>query len=217
MRKFLKVIFCFLLVSTLIISVSCQKLSREPCTIHGNVVIWGYNEYVGIKADVGAKVILMRRSNEPLKFDPALVHTSTDKTKGVYVTQVNMVGEYEFTDIPSGTYDLLILSKSTNRRGLVELNPCDSVDELMRKADQLMPKVDEHWILGKPKIRDSLEVKKFAVFKENILIPHFSERDYENVTVVLLGRNNKYEVKGQIKLVPGDVKEINVDFGNTYW
>jgi len=185
---------------------------QKPCSIRGNVT-WEYNEFVGIKGDVGAKVILMRRFKEkiPLGY---YIDYETDKTKGVYVTQVNTLGQYQLTDIVPGTYDLLVISESTNRNVSLKFDPhVDYWNAYIRLHQQILQQTDLSKMLAMGIY--SVELGNFIQLQKNILRPHFMEEDYEKVVLSVLG-TNKYEVEGEIKLVPGDVIEVNVDFGNTY-
>jgi hypothetical protein len=191
------------------------------CTIRGNVV-WKYNEYVGTKADVGAKVLLLRRFEPKLSLSPLL--DKTDRDKGAHVTEVDMLGKYEIGGLPPGSYDLLILSKNTTRKFTIKFDPLLDYAEHNKAATERMVRRAEKMIAGQDSenpaseisdISDGIEYLNYEMFKEYILIPHFAEKDYEVVAALLL-RTNKFLVRGKLKLVAGESLEINADFGNTY-
>jgi hypothetical protein len=72
--------------------------------IKGNVV-WLYNDYVGLKADVNTVVRLFRRTSEKAIYLEPLdaSHPRTNKEKGIYYTTVNMQGAYNISNLPEGT------------------------------------------------------------------------------------------------------------------
>lgn len=83
-------------------------------SVTGNIT-WQYNKFIGTKADVGAKVYLI-----PLDYtirgggneDLALCMDTNGKNN-VFYTKVDGMGQYNFTNIPSGNYLLFVKSKNT--------------------------------------------------------------------------------------------------------
>jgi hypothetical protein len=192
------------------------------CTIRGNVV-WKYNEYVGTKADVGAKVLLLRRFEVKVSLRPLL--DETDRDKGVHVTAVDMLGKYEIGDLPPGSYDLLILSKNTTRNFTIKFDPLLDYAEHNKRGTEQMVRRAERMIAGEDledpaselsKDSEEIEYLGYGMFKDYILMPHFAEKDYAVGAVLLLGPN-KFLVRGKVKLLAGETLEINADFGNTYF
>ena len=192
------------------------------CTIRGNVV-WQYNRYVGTKADVGAKVLLLRRFEPKLELMPLL--DETDRDKGVYVTEVDLLGKYEIGDLPPGSYDLLVLSKNTTRNFTIKFDPLLDYAEHNKLATEQLVRRAEKMIAGEDsedpasefaKNSEGIEYLNYGMFKDYILVPHFAEKDYKAAAVILL-RTNKFSVHGKVKLISGESLEINADFGNTYF
>ena len=192
------------------------------CTVRGNVV-WQYNRYVGTKADVGAKVLLLRRFEPKLDLSPLL--DKTDRDKGVHVTEVDMLGKYEINGLPPGSYDLLILSKNTTRKFTVKFDPLLDYAQHNKRVTEQIVRAAEKTIAGEDSensasavsdLSDGIEYLNYGMFKDYVLVPHFAEKGYEAAAVVLL-RTNKFSVHGKLKLISGESLEMNADFGNTYF
>ena len=81
------------------------------------VITYQYNDYVGTRADVGAKVLLMQINHIPTNKDESniggMYNIFGDPT--VYSSEVDGFGHYYFDNVPAGKYFLLILSKETNQ------------------------------------------------------------------------------------------------------
>ena len=112
------------------------------------------------------------------------------------MTEVNMLGQYEFSNLPEGEYDLLIASKATWRHQV----KWDSSVDYAKK----WPQTKDIYKKG--------EYINFYFLKKNILTPHFDESDYEAALDFLGVAFNKYHIEN-FKLDSGDLKEVNQDFG----
>ncbi len=181
-------------------------------TITGNVT-WKYNEYVGTKADVGAQVYLFRRSSKSRCLRVVDVRFGeSDPAKGFYVTQVDLNGKYCFRRLPPGTYDLLVVSKATSRDLTVALPSDEDPDSLTNAAYRLRD--DDPAESGRLASK-STELIYWQMFRDGVLLWHFSCQDQDAPRVVLL-MDRKYEAFGNLKLAPGAEIERHVDFGTTY-
>lgn len=88
---------------------------------YGNIkgtVTWQYNDFIGTKPDVGAKVFLIPTDFNYKNYKGSLtsfaVGINDDKNK-LFVGKVNGYGTYEISDIPVGEYLAIIVSKNTTR------------------------------------------------------------------------------------------------------
>lgn len=102
-----------------------EKQDSKPETGEGTAegtITWQYNNFVGTKGDVGAKVILVR---DP--FDSTVSKLDATESKmlsggfpedessanGVYSAEADGFGKFMIDGIPSGSYAVLIFSSKT--------------------------------------------------------------------------------------------------------
>lgn len=83
-------------------------------------VTWQYNNYVGTKADVGAKVFLIPKGFKhanytELDLELFAIIGSVPKGSNLHFAKVNGFGSYEINDVPVGEYLIIISSKNTTR------------------------------------------------------------------------------------------------------
>ncbi|MFC5529047.1 stalk domain-containing protein [Cohnella yongneupensis] len=96
----------------------------------GNVkgaITWQYNDFVGTKADVGAKVFLIPTSfdKKSITADESNLYSmigAVPKGSGLQFVKVNGFGQYELNDIPAGKYYIVISSKNTTRNSDEDLS-----------------------------------------------------------------------------------------------
>ena len=77
-------------------------------------VSWKYNDFVGSRPDVGAKVYLFSENYKEKK-GKLYEYNSSRPDDGLYFQTVDKDGKFILNDIPSGSYYLLIVSENTNR------------------------------------------------------------------------------------------------------
>ena len=77
-------------------------------------VSWKYNDFVGSRPDVGAKVYLFSKNYKENK-GKTYLYSSSRPDDGLYFQTVDKDGKYILNDIPTGSYYLLIVSENTNR------------------------------------------------------------------------------------------------------
>ena len=78
-------------------------------------VTYKYNNYVGNKADTGAKVILVSKSVTSLP-DSLGLGLTYSLPEGCYGVKVDGTGNYTFDNVPVGEYYLVIISQNTNEK-----------------------------------------------------------------------------------------------------
>ncbi len=93
---------------------SLKYSSAQTGSVTG-LITYQYNKYVGTRADVGAKVMLVQTNHIPLESDSSnfLLASSYDDPL-IYSTTVDGSGNYYFDSIPTGEYYLLVIGKNTN-------------------------------------------------------------------------------------------------------
>ncbi|MED1946064.1 MULTISPECIES: hypothetical protein [Brevibacillus] len=82
-------------------------------------ITWQYNDFVGTKPDVNARIYLIRTDfdkntitdEEEVVFAAGLA----PKNSGLYVVKANGYGNYEIGNLPVGEYHILVASAKTNR------------------------------------------------------------------------------------------------------
>ncbi len=102
---------------------SLKYRSSQTGSVNG-LITYQYNRYIGTRADVGAKVMLVQANHIPLAFDSLnfLVISSYDDPL-IYSTTVDGNGNFYFDNIPSGEYYLIVKGKNTNESpAITELN-----------------------------------------------------------------------------------------------
>jgi len=223
--KTLHVTVLWLLIMSTLAAPAYPDQQAQTCTVRGNVV-WEYNKFVGTRPDVGAKVFLLRRFSDKILVSPLL--RESDPPKGVYVTTVDLLGKFEFTGLPPGTYDLLIRSKNTTRKFTIEFNPAFDYEAWYKQdseemRDRIEAGMKAGLSTGESAIQiatrdrnplDKIQKLNYFMFKKEILEPHFRPEEYSKAALLLLG-TEKYKVDS-FELKAGDTKELFVDFGNTY-
>ena len=88
-------------------------------------ITWQYNNFVGTKGDVGAKIELIPESfdinNITVDEESAwVVGDRVPKESNIFIAHADGYGNYEINGVPSGTYMLLIVSNKTTRDFYVE-------------------------------------------------------------------------------------------------
>jgi len=196
--------------------------TTAPIKVNGNAnifgyVIWKYNDFIGKKADVGAKVWLFRKFDDGNHYlDPHIFdRDSSLKEKGVYFTTVDLQGKYRISNLPSGIYDMLIVSAATRRNILIKFDP--SIDYMAEHKRFMQSYRNSHDAAKGLQFLDrAIAHLNYYHFKEDILKPRFKYQDYKTAALLAIGLN-KYEIKFALKLEEGCSIEINKDFGLTYY
>lgn len=95
-------------------------------------ITWQYNEFIGTKPDVGAKIALipanLTKNTGPkheIYFFALTLSSNSPETTGIYTTKANGYGEYEMNDVPAGEYYILIVSQKT--RSDLTINKWDAL------------------------------------------------------------------------------------------
>lgn len=84
----------------------------EYGTVSGTIT-YKYNDFIGNRGDTGALVILISNTVESLP-DRLALGMTTEEAEGVYTTEVNGSGTYTFSNVPSGEYNIVVISENTN-------------------------------------------------------------------------------------------------------
>jgi hypothetical protein len=101
-------------------SIKYLKVPVVPVT-YGNLkgsVTWQYNNYIGTKPDVGAKVFLIPekfKNNNYKDLELFSMGITIPDKSNLHFAKVNGFGGYEIQDVPVGKYWILISSKNTTR------------------------------------------------------------------------------------------------------
>ncbi|OUQ86797.1 hypothetical protein B5G50_19095 [Brevibacillus brevis] len=98
--------------------VARTALPTQKGALKGTIT-WQYNEFVGTKPDVNARIYLIRTDfdkntitdEEEVVFAAGLA----PKNSGLYVVKANGYGNYEIGNLPVGEYHILVASAKTNR------------------------------------------------------------------------------------------------------
>lgn len=112
-RKHLIITICISLCLILFIG---YKYTQKPGIVKG-FISWQYNDLIGTKPDVGAKIFLLpanlsvKMSNE----DASAYIVDSEIPKGYYYAETNGKGNYEILDVKPGNYQAIIISNNTNR------------------------------------------------------------------------------------------------------
>ncbi|OEH92957.1 hypothetical protein [Bacillus solimangrovi] len=112
---------------------------KEVVTGKGSLkgtITWQYNDFVGTKGDVDAKIVLISETFDSSRYSDddlsLLTFGITVGMEGVYAVNADGYGHYEMSNIPAGNYVLLVLSNKT-RRNMKE--PIDSyTQQTLRKV-----------------------------------------------------------------------------------
>ena len=104
-----------LLISATLLFIHNQK----PGRLQG-LVSWQYNEFVGTKPDVGAKIFLFpTRPHSKIKDEDvvsfALGIIPEENKNEYYFAKANGNGNYTISNVKPGNYLVLIISENTNR------------------------------------------------------------------------------------------------------
>lgn len=203
----------------------------DGAMLRGNVV-WKYNDYVGYKADVGARVIVMKR-DIPKSRNIVLISSGTGHQDGVFTAQVDLAGKFEFTDLPAGEYDVLVVSKATKRaRGSVSVSDLFVDENLGRSRAQddsvtsvLATEADSAWAQFRhASSQDEIARTKLALSRQtefgnwydlkwNFLAPHFEGETHAAIMAILMFP--KYELK-TVAVRKGHTEQLDIDFDVTY-
>jgi len=109
----------------------------------GNIkgtITWQYNDFVGTKGDVGAKIELI-----PFDFDINTISLDDEdrwlmldripENSNIFIMNADGYGNYETEGIPAGKYLMIIVSKKTTRN--LDMEPPKSVfDRYTREWDK---------------------------------------------------------------------------------
>lgn len=98
--------------------VSQPVLTAQKGSLKGTIT-WQYNDYVGTKPDVNAKILLIRTDfdkNTIADEEAALFALgSAPKDSGLFTAKANGYGNYEIGNLPVGEYHILVVSGQTKR------------------------------------------------------------------------------------------------------
>ncbi|TVX86805.1 hypothetical protein [Paenibacillus agilis] len=131
----------------------------ETGTISG-VITWQYNDVIGTKPDVGAKIVLLKPNPKEKYNVPLLAGSSTGELvhgNGVYEAKADGYGNYIINDIPVGEYIYIINSHKTT----------SEFDNKLPKADSDLIKQ----LLTEEQIKDTvtfLEIFNYKIGKVEI-------------------------------------------------
>lgn len=98
-------------------------ISSQPAPVsgYGNIkgtITYQYNKFIGTRGDVGASVILLNKNATlgSIGFDPhvgTIGKFSSKSPTDVFYLQVDGLGHYEASNIPSGEYIVVVQSRGT--------------------------------------------------------------------------------------------------------
>src|SRR5882672_3368528 len=91
------------------------KAYIQTCTLRG-AAVWKYNDYVGLKPDVGATVFAFQRFTP--KTDITILDLALERSveeHGLFLAKADSLGKFEFPPLPAGIYDVIVQSYSTKR------------------------------------------------------------------------------------------------------
>lgn len=102
-----------------------EKQDNKAETGSGNVegtITWQYNNFVGTKGDVGARIIFVRAPLEETvsklpeperKMLSGGIPVSESEGAGVYSTEADGFGKFSIDGLPAGSYNVFIFSSKT--------------------------------------------------------------------------------------------------------
>lgn len=98
--------------------VARYALPAQKGSLKGTIT-WQYNDYVGTKPDVNAKILLIRTDfdKNTITDEKAALFAlgSAPKDSGLYTAKANGYGNYEIGNLPVGDYYILVVSGQTKR------------------------------------------------------------------------------------------------------
>ncbi|QDS35215.1 hypothetical protein [Brevibacillus brevis] len=108
--------------------VARTALPTQKGALKGTIT-WQYNDFVGTKPDVNARIYLIRTDFDKNTItdleEGMFAHESiAPKGSGLYAAKANGYGNYEIGNVPAGEYHILVVSKKTIR------NVQEPVDDL---------------------------------------------------------------------------------------
>ncbi len=153
-----------------------QTKPAKPIIIQkGNIkgaITWQYNDFIGTKPDVGAKIFLIPRSFDKNKISDldanlyAMVGI-VPQNSGLFFTKANGYGNYEINGMPIGKYVVVIVSDKTKR------NPEEPIDDYTTFV--LKPLI-KNWDVF---VQFNLDLKKFEVKEIEIKTNETTEYSYD--------------------------------------
>jgi len=113
-------------------------INQETFNLEG-VITWQYNDFIGTKPDVGAKIFLIPRDFNPTNFKQIDLEGYSmigiaPKNSNLFYTEANGYGNYKLKNIPVGEYILVVSSKKTTRDPDGEVIIEDILKERLGKA-----------------------------------------------------------------------------------
>lgn len=95
-------------------------------------ITYQYNKFIGTRADVGAKVMLIQTNHIPLDSDSHNMFFNDYNDPMIYCTEVDGSGNYYLDNIPAGEYYLFIQSKATYEASNIAALTASMVDTYLR-------------------------------------------------------------------------------------
>ncbi|GAB1530087.1 MULTISPECIES: hypothetical protein [Brevibacillus] len=82
-------------------------------------ITWQYNDFIGTKPDVKAKILLIRTDFDKNTItdeeEAMFAFTNAPKNSGLYGARANGYGHYEIGNLPVGEYHIIVVSGQTRR------------------------------------------------------------------------------------------------------
>ncbi len=149
------------------ISYCVVNVIQKVGTVKGNVT-YKYNNYIGYKADVDAKVFLIPKNTKESSIDYSLIYLGFDfdMPSTILKTTVDGNGDYIFNNVPIGEYIVLIRSRNSNSNisaGYTQLAYIYLYDYFK----------DDNNYINKDRIEEKISCKEIVV--ENGQVVTFSE------------------------------------------
>ncbi|WP_052344229.1 S-layer homology domain-containing protein [Bacillus ndiopicus] len=105
-----------------------DSIAEEYGALKGTVT-WQYNQYIGTRADVDARIFMIPTNYNYKNHEDAMslfVLGIAIEESGILSAKANGYGQYEISDIPVGEYFVIIASKNTRR------NPDEPIDSYLK-------------------------------------------------------------------------------------
>jgi len=162
-----------MITAILVLALSAVSCSDSTGTVKGTLT-WQYNEFIGTKGDVGAKVVLIPATDEFSDKDTAdnstfavLLSQTPQGKNGIYTTKADGYGHYELSGIPARSYYLVFVSN--NATGYLDKEKiCLTATTLLKPlftADE-WESLERHLLLNKHEVR-TVDVEKGKTITES--------------------------------------------------
>ncbi|MBR2569810.1 MAG: hypothetical protein IKE34_11585 [Paenibacillus sp.] len=129
------------------------------------VVTWQYNDDVGTKPDVGARVALIKwkpkQKYDDKIFGLTLASTDSLEKQGIYSAKADGYGNYILDNIPEGTYLCIIRSEKTMSDLTMEDETKKAIDELF--AAETSENLKRH-LMTKKHVLEIVEITEGEAF-----------------------------------------------------